>query len=186
MIAFSVPFENDYHNIPRILSQSGIPPLRENRGRSDPLVIAGGVSVSINPEPLADFLDMAFIGEVPDPQNPESELVSTLADLFSRGIPDRAEFRESFRTIPAAYIPSAYGFEYGDNGLIDDMRVQEGFPERVRAVKRRKKGSTVPVSVLFSPQAEFGDTLLVETNRGCGPWLQILRFGMDTHAGPAC
>lgn len=168
LIAFSVPFENDYPNIPKVLSQSGIPPLRENRGGSDPLVIAGGVSVSINPEPLADFLDMAFIGEVPDLQKPEPELVSILADLFSRGIPDRAEFRESFRTVPGAYIPSAYSFKHGDHGLIEDVRVQEGFPERVRAVKRRKKGSTVPVSVLFSPQAEFGDTLLVETNRGCG------------------
>jgi radical SAM superfamily enzyme YgiQ (UPF0313 family) len=126
------------------------------------------VSVSINPEPLADFLEMVFIGEMPDAEGWESELVSILGDLFLRGIPDRAEFLERFRNVPGAYLPSAYGFEYGENGLIAKIRVEPGFSEKVRAIKKRKKESPAPVSVLFSPEAEFGETLLVETNRGCG------------------
>ncbi|MBI5250601.1 MAG: radical SAM protein [Desulfomonile tiedjei] len=168
LITFSVPFENDYPAVPRMLSFAGIPPLRKDRGPSDSIVIAGGVSVSINPEPLADFLEMAFIGEIPDAESSESGIVSILVDLFLRGIPDRAEFQERFRDVPGAYLPSAYGFDYGEDGVVANLHVAPGFPERVRAVKRRKKGSAAPVSVLFSPEAEFGDTLLVETNRGCG------------------
>ncbi len=168
LIAFSVPFENDYPTVPRMLSAAGIPPLKADRGPSDPFVIAGGVSVSINPEPLADFLEMVFIGEMPEAEGSESELVSILADLFLRGIPDRLEFLERFRNVPGAYLPSAYGFEYGENELIANIRVEPGFSEKVRAIKKRKKDSPAPVSVLFSPAAEFGETLLVETNRGCG------------------
>jgi radical SAM superfamily enzyme YgiQ (UPF0313 family) len=168
IIAFSVPFENDYPYVPYILRASGIPPLRKDRTRGDPLVLAGGVSVSMNPEPLAEFLDMAFIGEMPDETAQEDGLVSTLADLFADGIPDAREFCEAFRTFPGAYFPGAYSFRFGRDGSIEEMAVESGFPDRVTAVKRRGKESSVPVSVLFSPEAEFGNDLLIETNRGCG------------------
>ena len=64
VIAFSIPFENDYWIVPKILIDSGIKPLRLDRGSGDPLILAGGVSVSLNPETLADFLDLVFIGEI--------------------------------------------------------------------------------------------------------------------------
>ena len=66
------------------------------------------------------------------------------------------------------YVPSAYRFEFGERGLITAVHPQPGFSSRVRAGKRRSKTAPVPVSVLFSPSAEFGQSLLVETNRGCG------------------
>ncbi|AFM27255.1 radical SAM protein [Desulfomonile tiedjei] len=168
LIAFSVPFENDYPYVPYMLRASGIPPLRKDRTRGDPLVIAGGVSVSMNPEPLAEFLDMAFIGEIPDETVQENGLASAIADLFTNGIPDAREFREVFRTVPGAYVPEAYHYRFRNDGSIEEIVVESGFPERVAAVKRRGKESSVPVSVLFSPEAEFGNDLLIETNRGCG------------------
>lgn len=168
LIAFSVPFENDYPTVPGMLSSAGIAPLRNDRGPADPFVIAGGVSVSMNPEPLAAFLDMAFIGEIPDRDNSESELVSVLADLFWGGVPDRSDFRKHLRDVPGAFLPGAYDFTYREDGRIEEIRVEAGFPARVSAVKRRARLAASPVSVLFSPEAEFGDTLLVETNRGCG------------------
>jgi radical SAM superfamily enzyme YgiQ (UPF0313 family) len=168
LIAFSVPFENDYPAVPGMLSSAGIAPLRNDRGPAAPFVIAGGVSVSMNPEPLASFLDMAFIGEVPDSDGSESGLVSVLADLFWGGVPDRAVFRNCLRDVPGAFLPAAYRFTYREDGRIEDIQVESGFPGRVSAVKRRARLAPSPVSVLFSPEAEFGDTLLVETNRGCG------------------
>lgn len=168
LIAFSVPFENDYPIVPGMLSSAGIAPLRNDRGPADPFIIAGGVSVSMNPEPLAAFLDMAFIGEIPDSDGSESELVSVVADLFWGGVPDRSGFRKHLRNVPGAFLPGAYDFTYRDDGRIEEIHVEAGFPARVIAVKRRSRLAASPVSVLFSPEAEFGDTLLVETNRGCG------------------
>jgi radical SAM superfamily enzyme YgiQ (UPF0313 family) len=168
LIAFSVPFENDYPTVPGMLSSAGIAPLRNDRGPAEPFVIAGGVSVSMNPEPLAAFLDMAFIGEIPDRDDSESELVSVLADLFWGGVPDRSDFRKHLRDVSGAFLPGAYDFAYREDGRIDDIQVEAGFPARVSAVKRRARLAPSPVSVLFSPEAEFGDALLVETNRGCG------------------
>lgn len=171
VIAFSVPFENDYPAVPGMLLAAGIAPLQHDRGPSDPLVIAGGVSVSMNPEPLAPFLDMAFIGEVDEPDIGSASFFSALA-IALRGsrnaLADRKEFLKLFREVPGAYVPSAYTFEYYEKGFIKAIVPDEGFPARVSAVKRRSKDAAVPVSVLFTPEAEFGESMLVETNRGCG------------------
>ena len=169
VIAFSVPFENDYPAIPAALMAAGIPPLQEDRGSGDPLVIAGGVSVSMNPEPLARFLDIAFIGEMED--EPTSKgFFSALAESMTRGSADLGHglrFLENFKDVPGAYVPSAYSFDFDERGLIKDISALSGFPQRVRSVKRLSKEGPVPVSVLFSPEAEFGKSLLVEINRGC-------------------
>ncbi|MBI4964771.1 MAG: radical SAM protein [Desulfomonile tiedjei] len=171
VIAFSVPFESDYPAVPGALLAAGIPPLQQERGPSDPVIIAGGVSVSMNPEPLALFLDMAFIGEVDDPDSPDATFFSTLFEALQQSrnaLADRKEFLKQFRSLPGAYIPSAYTFEYAEDGVITAIVPDAGFPARVPAVKRRSRESPVPVSVLFTSEAEFGESLLVETNRGCG------------------
>jgi radical SAM superfamily enzyme YgiQ (UPF0313 family) len=63
VIAFSVPFENDYPNILKILDMSRITLDARQRKETDPFIIAGGISVTLNPEPLSDFFDLFFIGE---------------------------------------------------------------------------------------------------------------------------
>ncbi|MFC1834504.1 radical SAM protein [Thermodesulfobacteriota bacterium] len=172
LIAFSIPFENDYPAVPAMLSAAGIPPLQKDRGPHDPIVIAGGVSVTINPEPLSPFLDIVFMGEVQDEIGAEErDFFSVIEQLLgdsSQPVADRGEFLAHFKDVPSVYVPSAYRFHFHDNGLIQTIEPQNGFPQRVRAAKRRSPSGTVPVSVLFSPDAEFGDSLLVETNRGCG------------------
>ena len=62
-IAFSISFEPDYLNTVLILDYFGIPLDRKQRGPQYPLVTAGGSAMFINPEPLADILDLCFIGE---------------------------------------------------------------------------------------------------------------------------
>ncbi len=170
VIAFSIPFENDYPAVPGALMAAGIPPLQRDRGASHPVVIAGGVSVSLNPEPLAPFLDLAFIGE-PDEDGEAGGLFDVLADALMDSpyaLADRQRFLLAFRDTAGAYVPSAYVFDLGSNGLIQEIRHSPGFPSRVKAVKRLAADSPVPVSVLFSEEAEFGESLLVESNRGCG------------------
>jgi len=170
VIAFSVPFEMDYAAVPGILISAGIEPLQKDRSAQLPLILAGGVSVSMNPEPLAPFLDLAFIGELEEDIE-GGLLFSALADILDasdRRSDSKDDLLEKLRNIPGVYVPSAYSFDFDEAGQIREIQVKPGFPHRVRAVKRLSPDSGVPVSVLFSPEAEFGDSLLVETNRGCG------------------
>src|SRR5271157_5145023 len=67
--AFSIPFENDYPNILRILEYSKIPFLPSGRDRFHPLLIAGGVCPSFNPEPIAPVFDLMFIGDAEESLN---------------------------------------------------------------------------------------------------------------------
>ncbi|MEJ2716057.1 MAG: radical SAM protein [Deltaproteobacteria bacterium] len=172
VIAFSIAFENDYPAIPGALVAAGIPPLQKDRRASHPLVMAGGVAVSLNPEPLAPFLDLVFIGEVTaEPRGELDELWSLLVEALRMprvNLDDRTAFVARFSEAQSVYVPSAYHFEFGERGLITAVHPRPGFPSRVRAGKRRSRTAPVPVSVLFSPTAEFGRSLLVETNRGCG------------------
>src|SRR5208282_3063789 len=64
ILAFSISFETDYLNVLSILELAGIPLRRSERvGRHYPLIIAGGSAVFLNPEPIADFIDLFLIGE---------------------------------------------------------------------------------------------------------------------------
>src|SRR5690349_5674949 len=63
VVAFSVSYELDYFHMVQILRAAGIPLFARDRTDDDPLVIAGGACLIDNPEPIADFLDIAFVGE---------------------------------------------------------------------------------------------------------------------------
>jgi hypothetical protein len=58
LLAFSVSFESDYLNLPAIFRLSGIPPMAADRSPLQPLVLAGGAALFLNPEPVAPFLDL--------------------------------------------------------------------------------------------------------------------------------
>ncbi len=63
LVAFSVPYENDYTNLIEMLQLAAIPARAKDRTAAHPLVAGGGVALFLNPEPLAPFLDFIFVGE---------------------------------------------------------------------------------------------------------------------------
>ena len=63
LVAFSLSFENDYPNILKILELAKIPLLASERGAREPLVLGGGITTFLNPEPLAPFFDFFLLGE---------------------------------------------------------------------------------------------------------------------------
>ena len=64
ILAFSISFETDYLNVLSVLDLAGIPASRrERREHNYPLIIAGGSAIFLNPEPIADFIDLFLIGE---------------------------------------------------------------------------------------------------------------------------
>ena len=63
ILAFSISFENDYPHVLKMLALAGIPLLSKERTEDFPLVIGGGIALTLNPEPLADFFDLFILGE---------------------------------------------------------------------------------------------------------------------------
>jgi radical SAM superfamily enzyme YgiQ (UPF0313 family) len=170
VIAFSIPFENDYPGVPGALMAGGVSPLRSDRNDDDPIVICGGVAPSINPEPLSSFFDVIFVGEVDDSLG-DYEFFRALAcriPNYSSEFGDKQSFVDSLCDIPGVYAPSGYEFQRDVSGRISKVTTRPGFPKRVKAVKRQSSQSVVPGSVIFSSEAEFGEILLIEINRGCG------------------
>ncbi len=170
VIAFSLPFENDYPAVIRALLTNNIPCIASRRGARDPLVLAGGVSISLNPEPLAAFLDVIFLGEIEEADG-WSRFLETLASIVAeksrRKKWDRSELLR-FRETPGAYVPEAYRFHYRSDGCVCGIHAEPGFALPVPALKRTAAGERLPMASVEDANAVFNQTLLVEINRGCG------------------
>ena len=164
VIGFSVSFESDYVNIPRTLQIANIPPLAEERTEWDPLVIAGGINISYNPEPIADFIDVFVIGE--------AELViHQLMDPFNEWKQSRAskhELLETLATVPGLYVPSFYDVTYHDDGTINAVTPKSGIPPRIRAGAVPKLDAVETCTHIHTPNTEFSNAHLIEIVRGCG------------------
>ena len=137
VIAFSVSFELDYVNIPRMLRLGGVEPFAAQR--HGPLVLAGGATVSYNPEPIAPFLDIAVIGEAEEVLDP---LVEALHGA------NEAAVHAALAALPGVYLPA------------------DGASPTARLAVRDL--DVVPIyNQIFTEHTEFGGMALVEVARGC-------------------
>lgn len=162
VIAFSLPFEDDYINIPKILALAGVGVKAKERHRSDPLVIAGGVAVSLNPEPVADIIDCFLIG---DGEGAVRPFVDICLDMKERPV-SRQEVLKELDSIEWSYVPSLYEFVYDGTG-IGEIRFLGG-KSVVKASKCMDFGGyAVPESFIVTPETEFKGTFLIEAERGC-------------------
>jgi radical SAM family uncharacterized protein len=165
LVAFCLPFENDYPNAVEMLALAGIPPLSRDRTDEHPLVAAVGVAAFLNPEPLADFIDFFFIGEA---EAVLPDFWPVFHRLAGRGLERRDMLRGLATECPGIYVPSLYQPIYAEDGTPAGMRPEPGVPERV--VYRRAEAGSFPVarSAVVTPHAEFSGATLVEIGRGCG------------------
>ena len=161
IVAFSLSFENDYPNIFRILSLSKIPFRTDGRGDYHPLIIAGGVAVSFNPEPVALALDLVFIGEA-------EEAVGEFIELYKQS-GDKDGVRRKALQLEGVYVPSEYEITYLEDGTILRRTAKEGAPGCIQ--KRTVKDlSVAPLNTsVITAETEFSGMYLVEIMRGC-PW----------------
>lgn len=164
IVAFSVPFENDFPNILEILSLSKIPLRSADRGENDPLVIAGGVTSHLNPEPVADFIDLFAVGE-------GEVIIDPFVETFEKYRHDRRrELLMALSKLKGIYVPSLYEVSYNDDGTVSNYKSRESVPEKVgRAwLDQEKLGVSRGGSSVLTEETEFGDMYLVEVGRGCG------------------
>ncbi len=164
VIGFSVSFESDYVNIPRTLQLANIPPLAEERTDWDPLVIAGGINISYNPEPITDFVDVFVVGEA-------EHTIHQLMDHFNEWKQSRAAkdaLLETLATVPGLYVPSFYDVTYHDDGTINAVTPKSGIPPRIRAGAVPKLDDVETCTHIHTPNTEFANAHLIEIVRGCG------------------
>ncbi|MGE4095951.1 MAG: radical SAM protein [Candidatus Binatia bacterium] len=163
LLAFSLSFETDYLHILDILAAAHIPLLAREREAHHPLVIAGGPATFLNPEPVADFIDLFLIGEG---EEMIPEFIERYVDLCVKRS-DRYEKLQALSAIEGAYVPGFFVPHYDEQGQIAEVEYRG---EREPCVKRRlvKNLDDYPTtSQILTPDAVFGDMYLVEASRGC-------------------
>jgi radical SAM family uncharacterized protein len=165
VLAFSISFENDFLNILTLLDLAHVPMESRLRGEGHPLVIAGGVAVFLNPEPISEFFDLFIIGEGEEVIGEFLEIYrETHSDIGKR---EKDAFLRKVGKVEGIYVPKFYQVTYTDDGKLKAMGPETGFPQRV---KRRwvKEIDRFPTrSILFTRETEFKEMALVEVNRGC-------------------
>jgi radical SAM superfamily enzyme YgiQ (UPF0313 family) len=183
VIAFSASFENDYVNVVRMLTLANLPTRAAHRDVTHPIIIMGGATVSINPEPVAPFLDLCCVGEGEGLVGPLIESILGEADgkktgnsgkpLTDGDLPTRAALLRSLATLPGFYVPSLYEPRYDQTSpsgypTFTGLTPQNGAPPRVTKVRAVFEGpETVASTAILTPETEFGDRAMIEVARGC-------------------
>jgi radical SAM superfamily enzyme YgiQ (UPF0313 family) len=170
IIAFSVSFENDYPNIVKILTLSGIPLRSSERNSTHPLVIMGGACAFFNPEPVADFFDIVFIGEA-------EELLPEFLDAY-RHSAERPDILKRSVAIEGLYVPQFYTASYDIEEKISRRYSSEEAPEIVKRRYIKDITETDFETSIITPETEFSSMYLIEAMRGC-PW--SCRFCVASH-----
>ena len=165
IVAFSVPFENDYPNVLKILDMSRITLEARQRKETEPLIIGGGISVTLNPEPLADFFDLFLIGEG---EQILPEFLQTFESACRMGLTRDDLLFRSQKEIEGVYAPRLYTVRYQSDHRIEKIEpIDSSLPERV--VKRwvRDINGFTTDQCIISPDTEFKELFLTEVSRGC-------------------
>lgn len=161
IVAFSVSFENDYPNILRILQLSRIPFRSFERTAHHPLIIMGGVCTFFNPEPVADFFDVCFVGEA-------DEMLAEFLDIYKNAA-DRTEVLASSPGTEGIYVPRFYRISYDAEGRISRRHASGDAPVTVKKRYVKDLSNSRMLTSVITSETEFSDMYLAEAMRGC-PW----------------
>ena len=163
LIAFTLGYEMSYTNVLNMLELAGVPKLASEREGLHNLVFAGGVC-TVNPEPLADFIDFFSIGEGEE-MTPE---ILTLYRTAKREGWTKAEFLREVCKIGGVYVPSLYRHSYNPDGTLAAIEPLEGAPARVtkRVIENMDK-SDWPEHAIVPSTEIVHDRSNLEVFRGC-------------------
>jgi radical SAM superfamily enzyme YgiQ (UPF0313 family) len=195
IIAFSLSFETDYPHLFRILRNAGIlsldPQERSHKADTEkfntPLILAGGTSVTLNPEPVADVLDVIMLGEA---EEWVPEFTTSLRASRENAL-SRAQTLAQLTAIEGVYIPRFYRPHYQDSGQVQrfEHEVIEVRSDKVHGADAEPSLSPSTTKLLpapkasrrfvkdlskfptytgiLTPETEFRSMFLTETGRGC-------------------
>lgn len=174
-LGITIQFEMCYTNILQILELSHIPLHAAERTDADPIVIGGG-PCSYNPEPLADFFDIFYIGEG---ETVYDELLDAYKEWKGSG-KNRKEFLERAAEIEGLYVPQFYDAAYKEDGTLLSFT-----PNNAHAPARVKKQAVMEVTdspYPMKPVVPFikatQDRVVLEIQRGCIRGCRFCQAGM--------
>lgn len=163
VLAFSIGYEMAYSTVLDMMDMAGIPIHSADREDLLPLVIAGGTA-ALNPEPMADFIDIFLLGEGEEMNN---ELLALLRTAKAEGWPKQA-FLEKVSQIGGVYVPSFYKPIYNDDFTINHFDVHPGAPEKVtKRIIADMNSVHFPLSPIVPSTEVVHDRVNLELFRGC-------------------
>ena len=145
------------------------------RDESCPIVIGGG-PCAYNPEPLADFFDLFYIGE-------GETVYDELMDLYKsckKAGETRSQFLYKASQIPGIYVPSLYQVDYKEDGTIRSFTpIREGVPSVVqKQVEMNMTDATYPEAPVVPFIKVTQDRVVLEIQRGCIRGCRFCQAGM--------
>ncbi|MCI8991363.1 MAG: TIGR03960 family B12-binding radical SAM protein [Eubacterium sp.] len=167
-LGITIQYEMCYTNILQILDLSRISLFAKDRAENDPFVIGGG-PCTYNPEPLADFFDLFYIGEG---ETVYDELFRVYKEWKKSGA-DRQEFLMQAAKIEGIYVPSLYDVSYHPDGTISERTLKTAFqteqiPDKVvRQVVTDLTAAPYPEKPLVPYIKITQDRVVLEIMRGC-------------------
>lgn len=163
-LGITIQYEMCYTNILQILDLSGIPLLASERGEEVPIVIGGG-PCTYNPEPIADFFDLFYIGEG---ETQYENLVKLYRECKKNGL-GRKEFLRRAAKIPGMYVPAFYEPSYHEDGTIAAFTpIEEGIPATIlKEIEMNVSDTFYPEKPLVPFMRITQDRVVLEIMRGC-------------------
>lgn len=174
-LGITLQFEMCYTNILQVLELSHIPLHASERGQEDPFVIGGG-PCTYNPEPLAEFFDIFYMGEG---ETVYDELLDEYKIWKASG-ESREKFLERAARIEGMYVPAFYDAAYNEDGTLKSFE-----PNNENAPVKVKKQVVMDVTEAPYPQKPVvpfikatQDRVVLEIQRGCIRGCRFCQAGM--------
>ena len=163
-LGITLQYEMCYTNILQVLDLSEIPLLSKDRAEDDPIVIGGG-PCTYNPEPIADFFDMFYIGE-------GEVSYRQLLDLYKENKKtngSRNDFLKKAASVPGIYVPSLYQTTYQEDGTLASFTpTEDGIPV---TIEKQLVAELTEAPYPQKPVVPFikvtQDRVVLEIQRGC-------------------
>ena len=174
-LGITIQYEMCYTNILQILDLSGIPLHAKERTEDDPIVIGGG-PCTYNPEPVAEFFDLFYIGE-------GETVYDQLLDIYKENKKNggsRRDYLAKAAEVEGIYVPAFYDVTYKEDGTIDSF-----VPNHPNAKEKIKKQLVMDMSEAVYPENPVvpfiratQDRVVLEIQRGCIRGCRFCQAGM--------
>ncbi len=163
-LGITIQYEMCYTNILQVLDLAQIPLLSSERGEDCPIVIGGG-PCAYNPEPIADFFDMFYIGEG---ETQYENLITLYKECRGLGV-GKEEFLRRAAKLPGIYVPRFYEVTYHEDGTIASfLPTEEGIPATItKEIAMDVTNTHYPMKPVVPYIKVTQDRVVLEIQRGC-------------------